>query len=133
MNEKPIRGSGLLARRERRADLTAHEQKEMQAALRRDGRQCRVPQCGFKYQKLPVDPCHRVHRGMGGNPKGDRTTRQSVIALCRMHHGYYDRGILLIDPLDETKAFDGPCSFRSHDSRSGNTVRLASEKNGPHN
>lgn len=133
MNEKPDRGSGLIARREKRASRTAAEKKEMQAALTRDGRQCRFPQCGYKHLKLKADPCHQTHRGMGGNPKGDRTTRATVITLCRIHHGYYDQGRLLIDPLDEAKGFDGPCCFRSYDNRSKRLTRLASERQGPHN
>ncbi len=107
---KPAKGTALLERRQRRADLVAHEQREMQAALQRDGRKCRVPRCEYAPRKLPIDPCHLKHRGMGGDPSGERTERKTVISLCRVHHGQYDNGGLAIEPLT-ADVFDGPAAF----------------------
>jgi len=105
---KPLKGSALLQRRINRKAVVAAEQKEMRAALTRDGHKCRFPRCDVR--DLPIDPCHLQHRGMGGNPKGDRTERKTVIALCRIHHGLYDRGELDIEPLTPD-VFDGPCDW----------------------
>ena len=123
---KPTRGTALLKSRERRADRTAHEQREMQAALKRDGRVCRFPHCEFRAKKLPIDPAHHVHRGMGGDPKGTRTTRATVIALCRSHHGLWDADRIDIEPLTAAH-FDGPASFYAKDEETGRMVHVASE------
>ena len=107
---KPVKGSKQLAHREKTATEKAHEQREMQAALKRDERKCRVPRCEHASRKLTIDPAHQRHRGMGGNAKGDRTTRATVISLCRIHHGDYDRGDLNIEPLTPA-VFDSVCAF----------------------
>lgn len=94
--EKPLKGEALIGSRDRRATRTAKEQKVMQAVLKRDGRQCRVPKCEHRSKQLPIDPCHMRHRGMGGDPKGTRTTLETLVALCRAHHGEYDADLLTI-------------------------------------
>lgn len=106
---KPMRGSALLERKERRANVKAHETREMQAALKRDGRKCRWPGCNGKYRglTLPIDACHQKHRGSGGNPDGTRTTRQTIISLCRRHHGLWDSGLIKIEPRFPKLGFDG--------------------------
>lgn len=107
---KPLPGEARKDRHARRLTTKAHETREMQAALKRDGKKCRVPRCEFAKLNLIIDPCHERHRGMGGNPNGNRTTRQTVIALCRRHHRLYDNGDIAIEPLTH-KGFDGPCDF----------------------
>lgn len=87
---KPPVGEFLLERRGKSGSRVTAEQKIMREAVRLDGHKCRVPDC--TYGQMPVDPCHVVHRGSGGNPKGDRTTLESIFAGCRIHHGQYDRG-----------------------------------------
>ena len=123
---KPMRGMSLVKRRQTRASAAKAEQKSMQAALARDGKQCRLPGCAYKKLKVTVDPCHMVHRGMGGNPKGDRTTRAMVIALCRVHHGIYDAGDIRIEPLT-AQDFDGPCEFYMRGDN-GKFFHIATEK-----
>lgn len=108
--QKPARGTALLERKARRKDRVRAEQKVMHAALVRDRYKCRFPRCTFK--DMPIDPCHMTHRGLGGNPAGDRTARETVIALCRCHHGQYDTShALLIQPIDPMQQFDGLCDF----------------------
>jgi len=126
---KPLRGTALLARRKRRADQVKAEKREMHAALVRDKMQCRLGKlCEFAYRHkvLPVDPCHQVHRGMGGNPKLDRTTRQTVIALCRPAHGQWDAGIIEFDPLTDV-GFDGPVAFYRKHPESGKMLQIGAE------
>jgi hypothetical protein len=105
---KPRRGAALVARRERHKLLKHAESDVMRQAKARDRFRCRVPSCPHK--DLPTDACHFRHRGMGGNPAGDRTTRETIITLCRLHHGDYDTGRLTITP-GTSHGFDGPCAF----------------------
>ena len=107
---KPAKGSALLARRQRSALRRAAEQKAMQAAKRRDGLRCMYPGCLYRTKDLPIDACHLRHRGMGGNPAVDRTRRDQLISLCRIHHGQLDAGDIDITPLTP-RGTDGPCSF----------------------
>lgn len=123
---KPPRGSHWLAGRKRRAARTAAEQKEMQAALRRDERRCRRVRCPYMRHKPVVDPAHMVHRGMGGDPKGTRTTRATVISLCRVHHGLYDTDKLRIFPLTP-EDFDGPCDYHEQDPETGEWRHIGTE------
>lgn len=113
---KPLKGTATLERRQRRADVTSHERREMDAAKRRDHGKCRVPRCEYAPKKLRIDACHQIHRGMGGNPAKDRTTRATVISLCVVHHGLYDRGELDIEPLTD-QHFDGVCAFYAVDGQ----------------
>lgn len=124
---KPIRGQALLARRETRAQRVAAEQKAMRAALVRDRMQCRWPKCEFKKRDLPIDPCHQTHRGAGGNPDGSRTTRKTVIALCRIHHGRWDAGEIDVQPLTD-QGFDGPVTFYAKHADTGRLEQIASEQ-----
>jgi hypothetical protein len=127
--QKPLRGTALIARRQRRLDRVSAEQQVLQAALKRDGRRCRNPRCGFKTSlKLPVDPCHAFeHRQMGGNPTGDRTAEtRLIISLCRGCHGLHGAGELSIEPLG-VEWCDGPVSFFQKHPETGRMEHLATE------
>lgn len=87
---KPPKGEFLSQRKGKSRSRVTEEQKVMREAVRLDHHKCRYPKCS--HTDMPVDPCHVVHRGMGGNPKLDRTTLESIFAGCRIHHGQYDRG-----------------------------------------
>ena len=124
---KPMPGNYDLERKAKRATEKAHEQREMQAALIRDRRTCRVPRCEWMAKKLRVEPAHQRHRGMGGNPSGDRTTRATVIALCIRHHRMYDLEGLEIEPLT-AKVFDGPCDYYRRNPETGRREHIGTEK-----
>lgn len=130
-NFKPARGTALLESRDRRAKRTAAEQKAMQAALKRDGRKCRFPACEFRSKRLPIDPCHAFqHRGMGGDPSGERTSRALIVSLCRAHHGQLDWGVgateIQIEALTPERA-DGPLAFYRRHPETGRMEHVASE------
>ena len=111
---KPAKGEALLQRRAKRRMLDQAERIVMQAARQRDGNRCRVPECEHRTAKLPIDVAHERHRGMGGNPKGDRTILEGLIALCRSHHGDYDAGRLEIAPVSgKNLGFSGFCEFKA--------------------
>lgn len=101
---KPDRGTAALERRQKRLLRARHERAVMDDCKRRDRYRCRFPGC--TYHDLVVHACHLEHRGMGGNPTGDRTIRQKLITLCAYHHGELDRGRLMVTPLTE-KGTDG--------------------------
>ena len=107
---KPQKGEAILERRERRADLKAHERKEMDAARRRD-RGCRWPGCDCKRLHLTIHVCHRIHRGAGGDPSGERTQRKLLISLCAIKHAQWDGGLIDVRPVDEAEGFNGPAEF----------------------
>lgn len=125
---KPLRGSGLLERRVKRQARVKAEQAVMHAALVRDKMTCRWPQCEYRVRKLPIDPAHLRHRGMGGNPSGDRTASTGqIVALCRVHHGLYDACEVEIDPLTDRGA-DGPLAFLAKHPETGQMVTHAIER-----
>lgn len=105
MIPKPAKGSTTALRRRKAAQVKRYERKVMNEALERDGFACR--RCGER----PADPAHIIHRGMGGNPKMDRTQRKLIISLCRRCHQAYDAAQLVIDPLTDSVC-DGPVRFR---------------------
>lgn len=124
---KDPRGTALLHSRARRAERTAHEQREMQAALKRDGRVCRWPACEYRTKDLPIDPCHVFqHRGMGGDPSGDRTRQDLIMAACRMHHGLIDNGTCEVHALTD-KGTDGPVMFFKKHPETGRMEHVATE------
>lgn len=106
MIPKPAKGTALRAKRKRKAKSKATEREIMNQARARDGG-CRYPGC--RYLSVPIEVEHERHRGMGGNPNGDRTTQQTVISLCRNHHRQYDDK--LFDISTGAHGFDGPARF----------------------
>lgn len=112
--QKPRRGDYKIERTAKRKAHEAAEQSIMQAALRRDHNKCRFPRCEFAKFNLPVDPAHFMrHRGMGGNPQGDRTeSTGQIVALCRRHHDMLDRYLEIeIEPVSFSLLADGPLRY----------------------
>ena len=109
--KKPI--SRQVVPRVAKAEQQAEEERIMRQARHRDGR-CRMPLCGCKLLQLRIDVCHRTHRGIGGNPKGDRTTLVGLITLCGARHREnqisLDRGTLKITGLTRA-GWNGPCRW----------------------
>lgn len=84
MIPKPPKGSATAARRRRKAQQARREDWVMAQAKARDGHRCRA--CGVP----GVEGAHLRHRGMGGNPSGDRTTRDGIVSLCPGCHRKFD-------------------------------------------
>lgn len=108
---KPPVGEFLLERRGKSRSRVTAEQKIMKEAVRLDGHRCRYPQC--LYHGLPIDPAHvrGKHRGMGGNPALDRTTLETVFALCRTHHEDYDDSKFKAKPVQSHRGARGLMTF----------------------
>ncbi len=124
---KPPRGTALLERRERRSVRQKLEQAEMRAAKQRDRGKCRWPSCPYAKRDIPIDAAHIIrHRGMGGDGSGERTTRQGIAALCRLHHGLFDAAELDIQPMTDAGA-DGPLAFYVRHKETGMFEHLVTE------
>jgi len=110
---KPARGAAKSEadqRRERREQREA----EAKAQVRRRDRYCRFPLCGCDRERLARHVAHERHKGMGGNPLGDRSDPEHMILLCSARHREstysYDKGTVQIAPLT-TRGLAGPCVF----------------------
>lgn len=90
---KPAKGTARKAKAKRRRRVVTREQTIMRQARVRDRSRCQAVMSSGVCWGL-VDVCHRRHRGMGGNPKGDRTVLADLICLCRHHHQMLDSGRL---------------------------------------
>lgn len=124
---KPPRGDYALERRGKKRTRKLAEEAVMAEAKRRDGNKCRWPRCSYK---LLVGAAHMDHRGMGGNPSGDKTERHKLIALCLRHHDQFDgRTVPDVDivPVSAEQGTDGPCSYFQR-SESGRMEHIATER-----
>lgn len=112
-NWKPSRTARKKAEKKKKTDRKTKERQSMDVARKAD-RGCRFPLCGCKKLGLRVEVAHLRHRGMGGNPKGDRTQPDNVISLCthRHQHGAVSlhKGTLRIEPLTDAGT-RGPVAF----------------------
>jgi hypothetical protein len=81
---KPSRGTAKAARRARKRRAVQRERAAKAACRLRDGG-CRFPLCGCR-RSAGAEVSHLVHRGMGGNPSGDRSTTRGMLCLCRWRH-----------------------------------------------
>jgi hypothetical protein len=75
----------LKIKRETKAD-----ENKNKAKVRRRDRGCRFPLCGCRKLGLKLDArrevSHDIHKGMGGNPAGDRSTTALMVQLCGHRH-----------------------------------------------
>jgi len=87
---KPSRTASKKRKCDQRMSRSLVEQKNKRSARARDKFKCRFPWCGCARIKLSIDArlevSHDVHKGMGGNPSGDRSTTAGLITLCRHRH-----------------------------------------------
>lgn len=128
---KPKKGEAWLKRKDDRRDLKAHEDREMTAARKRDMAAChgcRWPGCQFMPEKprLEVSHCFE-HRGMGGNPTGDRTQKRLLMLLCFLCHARLDAGDASVEALSHLGS-DGPCAFFLKHPETGRLEHVASER-----
>jgi hypothetical protein len=121
---KDLPGEYRLEQKSKSRERKADEQAIMREAVRMDEGKCRVPRCEFRL--LKVDPAHlrEGHRGRGGNPAGDRTTLETIIALCRRHHWLYDHFHLDIEQLEPAKGFRGLCAYYLDGQHIGSDKRI---------
>jgi len=69
----------------RRMQAKGKEDAEKQKVRRRDG-YCRFPLCGCGRMRLRTEVSHSEHKGMGGNPAGDRSKADLMVLVCHRRH-----------------------------------------------
>lgn len=84
-NWKPSRTARKAKERETKLTRRTKEDQEKAKVRRRDKR-CRFPLCGCGRLKLRLEVSHQEHKGMGGNPAGDRSKAEGMIYLCVHRH-----------------------------------------------
>lgn len=114
---KPPRQSEKIRRRQKRVTREAGEKQNKDVVRSRDNRLrrgCSMPLCGCKKFRLAKHVAHLAHKGMGGNPKEDRSLPELMIQVCvarhREHKIAIDKGTLQCRPLTDAGT-DGPVAW----------------------
>lgn len=107
------RGSAKVARGKKRLRAAAFERGQKDLVRDRD-KTCRFPLCGCKRFGLALHVSHSQHKGMGGNPTGDRSAPSRMVLVCSARHREnivsIDQGTLCWVPLTD-KGADGPIAW----------------------
>lgn len=80
-------------RRTRKAGQKGAEKAAMDKVRKRD-KGCRFPLCRCRRVGIRLEVSHDLHRGMGGNPAGDRTDPATMVQVCAWRH---TQGIFALD------------------------------------
>jgi hypothetical protein len=136
-NFKEPKGSAKVERLIRRLALKATEDKSKAEVRRRDKR-CRFPLCQCRKFGLQLHCAHSKHKGMGGNPKGERSAPELMVYVCSARHREnrmaIDRGTVRWRPLTEYGA-NGPIAWELEGEALqpfGSAVNLAGDVFVPH-
>jgi hypothetical protein len=105
--------SPAVTRAQKRLTVKAKEDRAKTKVRQRD-HFCRFPFCGCRKLGLRAEVSHRRHKGMGGNPAGDRSSTADLLLLCSARHKdnrlAVDRRTIRWEPLTERGA-DGPIEW----------------------
>jgi hypothetical protein len=92
----------------------ANQETEQKLEVRQRDRTCRFPYCGCKRFGLALHVSHSQHKGMGGNPAGDRSKPSLMVLVCSARHREnpvsLDKGTVRWEPLTR-KGADGPVAW----------------------
>lgn len=116
---KPSGTARKLKQRRDRLDRKNAEQTAKRAVRKVAGGRCRFPLCGCRKMGLALvaslEVSHDKHKGMGGNPAGDRSTPEIMILFCKHRHqfGRISRhaGTLRTEPIVKRLGNNGPVKF----------------------
>lgn len=64
----------------------AAKEKTKKTTVRGRDKYCRFPLCGCKRFRLALHVSHQRHKGMGGNPKEDRSEPELMVLVCSARH-----------------------------------------------
>lgn len=108
-----------LERHDRKTKRKQADNDVKQAAKFRDGNRCRWPHCEYRHIPQVIDAAHVLQAaGMGGDPLLIRTTRDALMAICRLHHRTGVQSLhstdLRVEPMTG-EGTDGPCQFLRRD------------------
>jgi len=117
-------GPTAKARAKRARGLKAREHANKQLVRDRD-EYCRFPLCRCRFRGDPLHVSHQRHKGMGGNPAGDRSVPWLMILLCAWRHREapvsIDRGTLRWRAMS-LKGASGPVAWDLQVSALGSAV-----------
>lgn len=106
--------SPRVEKRQEKAETKAAEEKNKRKVRTRD-KGCRFPLCGCRKLKIQPHVSHSQHKGMGGNPAGDRSAPELLIHLCACRHREnrisIDKGTLRWRELEKGKGSEGPIAW----------------------
>lgn len=87
--KKPSATKRKITKLKGRRELKTREDTNKGRVRRRD-RFCRFPLCGCRKLGLKLDArqevSHQKHKGMGGDPTGDRSLPELMLYLCKHRH-----------------------------------------------
>lgn len=94
--------------------IVENEETRKKREVRLRDRFCRFPLCGCRKFKLGTHVSHSRHKGMGGNPEGDRSAPSLMVLVCSARHREnrvsIDQGTLRWEGLT-AKGADGPIEW----------------------
>ncbi len=121
MIKRKPKGPTARARAAKSRKLVIAERVNKEKVRLRD-RQCRFPMCGCKNLRIPCSVLKRVptvshdeHKGMGGDPTGERSQPHRMLLLCKWRHqdAPVSRHAGTIETVYLTeKGNDGPLEWR---------------------
>lgn len=101
--------------RAKKARKLKTSERNNKAEVRGRDTYCRFPKCSCKSKGTRLHVSHLVHKGAGGNPKGDRSTAAGMILLCAARHREspiaIDKGTLKCVPLSGPPGTYGPVAW----------------------
>lgn len=110
---KPTRTPTRVLRRRKTGRLKHRENKHKSFVRVRD-HVCRFPLCPCGRFNLHLDVSHQEHKGMGGDPTGERSLPALMVLVCNWRHKEakiaIDRGTLRWVPLTDQGA-NGPIAW----------------------
>lgn len=119
---KPSRTDRKKLTLSRRRERKQNEDGAKAEVRKRDKFRCRFPLCGCGKLKLPLEVSHDFHKGIGGNPKGDRSTPEIMVLLCNHRHQYgkVSRHAGTLRALAQTgDGYNGPVTWQVEGSALG--------------
>lgn len=111
---KPEKGTAKAERRATKRGRRATETTHKDSVRHRDHKRCRFPLCGCYRRRLRLEVSHDRHKGIGGNPKGDRSLPPGLILMCWHRHqtGAFSRHKMTIRNVYLTdEGNDGPVAW----------------------
>lgn len=111
---KPEKGTATKERRATKRGRRATETTNKESVRHRDHKRCRFPLCGCFRRRLRLEVSHDRHKGIGGNPKGDRSLPPGLILMCWHRHqsGAFSRHRMTIRNVYLTdQGNDGPVAW----------------------
>lgn len=107
-----------------------HAERLNKEKVRKRDKGCRFPLCGCKKFRRHTEVSHAEHKGMGGDPTGDRSQPDLMVLVCPFRHREnrvsIDRGTLRWRALKPTQGAEGPIVWE--EQYDGRWIELAKER-----